>query len=584
MGNFTSLKVENRVPIKMRDGVTLYADIVRPDSGKHPVVLVRTPYDRRMAHGGMGIDMMNLASHGYAVVIQDCRGRFESEGEFAPFHQETNDGYDTVEWCGHQSWSTGKVGMMGGSYVGATQWLAAIMRPPSLAAISPRITASNYYEGWTYVGGALAWGFAASWTLGQLVGANLENIRRNKEIPQSMMTELMNAIDNMDPAFHATPTTRLPGLNREIAPFFYEWIQHNTYDDYWKQVAIEERHNQVTVPSFNSGGWFDIFLGGTIKNYVGMRKSGPTPQSRQARLMLGPWFHGPTGAVAGDYYFGAKAGDIAIDLAGRQIRFFDHYLKNDNNGLDKEPPVHLFVMGENTWRTENEWPLARAQTAQFYLSSGGRANTLNGDGVLTRDAPRASQSPDVFLYDPRNPVPTRGGGTCCTQIFLPGGSFDQRPIEQRPDVLCYTTPPLAEDTEVTGPISMTLYAATSAPDTDFTAKLVDVCPAPDHCVHGITDGIIRAKYRSGTVSAARPLTSGQVERYNIDLVATSYLFKKGHCIRVEVSSSNFPRFDRNPNTGKAPFEETELRTATQAVYHSAEHPSSITLPLVSRKA
>ncbi|MBM3946829.1 MAG: CocE/NonD family hydrolase [SAR202 cluster bacterium] len=582
-GNVHSIKVETEVPTRMRDGTVLYADVVRPDaSGRFPVILQRTPYDKRAGRAAMGLEAINLATHGYAVVTQDCRGRFSSEGEWNPFFDEIQDGYDTVEWCAAQPWSNGKVGMFGGSYVGATQWLAAIARPPSLVAISPRITSSNYYEGWTYVGGALAWGFASSWTMGNLAAANIETIRRNKEIPQSMVQSLVTSVDQMDEPFKTLPLRNLPGLNRDLAPYFYDWISHPTYDDYWRRIAIEERHNQVTVPSFNSGGWFDIFLGGTLKNYVGMRAKGTTPGARDARLLIGPWYHGPHGSIAGDYYFGAGAADVAVDLAGRQVRFFNHWLKGQDDGYSREAPVRIFVMGDNVWRTENEWPLARAQNVNFYLQSGGRANTLNGDGLLSRDLPGASQSPDSFLYDPRNPVPTRGGGLCCNAIFLPGGSYDQRPVEARADVLCYTTPPLAVDTEVTGPITVTLYASSSAPDTDFTAKLVDVCPAPDHCVHGLTDGIIRARYRNSTTGAAAPLTPGRVEKYTIDLVSTANVFKKGHSIRVDISSSNFPRFDRNLNTGKEGWQDAEIRVAQQTIFHSAEYPSHITLPVIPR--
>ena len=584
LGRYHSVKMESQVPIKMRDGVTLIADIIRPDTpGKFPVVLQRTPYDRKgFSRGGglMGPEVLTLASHGYVVVIQDCRGRFDSEGEWRPFFSEVEDGYDTVEWCGAQPWSTGKVGMYGASYVGATQWLAAIARPPSLATICPRITSSGYYEGWTYQGGALEWGFAASWA-SMLVAQNLEHIMRNKEIPQAMMGTLMQTIDRLDKAYPTTPTKNFPGLTPELAPFFHEWIRHTSYDEYWRKVSIEDRHSQITVPSLNVGGWFDIFVGGTIKNYIGMKQKGATPAAKKPRLILGPWYHGPHGSMAGDYYFGMMASDMAIDLAGQQIKWYDYWLKGEQNGIDKEPPVRIFVMGENVWRNENEWPLARAVDTKFFFHSNGRANSLNGDGLLSQNSP-VSEPPDTFLYDPRNPVPTKGGGLCCDGNFLPGGSFDQRAVEARPDVLCYTTPPLSEDVEVTGPVIVTLYAASSAPDTDFTAKLVDVCPVPDHCVHGLTDGIIRARFRDGTIRAAAPLKPGQVEQYLIDLVATSNVFKRGHSIRVEISSSNFPRFDRNPNTGREPFEEPELRLAHQVIFHTSEHPSHITLPLIPR--
>ncbi|MSQ12468.1 MAG: CocE/NonD family hydrolase [Dehalococcoidia bacterium] len=588
MGKTHAIKVETSVPTKMRDGVTLYADIIRPEgSGKYPVLLQRTPYDRAGSLVGrssalMG-DMINMATHGYAVVIQDCRGRFESEGDWRPFFSEVDDGYDTVEWCAAQPWSTGKVGMYGGSYLGATQWLAAIAKPPSLVALFPSITSDGYYDNWTYQGGALGWLMALSWG-GLIAAQNLEHTLRNKEIPQAMVSKLVQALEQLQKSYSSTPPKDVPGMSREIAPYFHEWLEHPTYDDYWKKISIVDRHNQITVPAYNVGGWFDIFARGTLSNFSGVRAKGATPKARQGRLLMGPWAHtGQLSGLTGDYYFGSAGAAATVDLLGQQMRWFDYWLKGEQNGIDKEPPVKIFIMGENVWRTENEWPLARAQETKFFLHSSGRANTLNGDGMLSRDANGASESPDAFLYDPRNPVPTKGGELCCDLLFFPGGSYDQRAIEARPDVLCYTTPPLAEDTEVTGPMTVTLYAATSAPDTDFTAKLVDVCPAPDHCVHSLVDGIIRARYRNGTGRAAPPLKSGQVEKYVIELGATSNLFKKGHSIRVEISSSNFPRFDRNPNTGEEPWKAAELRTATQMVFHTAEHPSHITLPIIPRK-
>ena len=328
------------------------------------------------------------------------------------------------------------------------------------------------------------------------------------------------------------------------------------------------------------GGWHDIFLKGTCRNFTGMTKHGGTAQARSGqRLLLGPWHHGPFAEESGEFYFGLAASGGAEDTDGVHLRWFDHWLKGEDNGADADPPVRIFVMGTNKWRNEQEWPLTRTQFRDYYLHSGGKANTLDGDGSLNLDqpAPEAQEAPDVYLYDPRDPVPTNGGGLCCNQSFVPGGAFDQREVEARPDVLVYSTPPLEADLEVTGPVSLTLYAATTGRDTDFTAKLVDVGPCG--CARNLTDSIIRARYREST-EKANPIQPNQVYEYTIDLVATSNVFLKGHQVRLEVSSSNFPRFDRNPNTGKEPWQEAEPVAALQTICHSAQHPSRLTLPVI----
>ncbi len=567
-GPHASIRTETNVPIPMRDGTRLYADVYRPDTPERvPVVLQRTPYNKGVT-----------ASHGYAVVIQDARGRFASEGQFYPFVHEIDDGYDTVEWCASQPWSTGKVGMYGRSYVGATQWLVSLSRAPSLSAIVPGLTASDYYEGWTYQGGALEWGFITSWTLSQLTLANLEAISRGNTLPEDTRERLLAAIDCMTETFRFLPPKEFPYLKGGLAPYYYDWLAHPRSDEYWKRVRIEDSYAQLAVPALHVGGWHDIFLKGTLKNFQGMRGKGSTEAVRMGqKLLVGPWHHAtPAPDVSGEVYYGLMAGDTVIDLHGLHIRWYDYWLKGIDNGIMDEPPVRIFVMGENVWRTEEEWPLARTEYVNYYFHSGGKANTLNGDGSLSPEAP-GSESPDVYLYDPRDPVPTRGGGLCCNAAFLPGGSFDQRAIEARPDVLVYASAPLERDLEVTGPVSVTLYAASSCPDTDFTAKLVDACPCGS--TRSLNDGIIRARYREST-SETKLIEPGNVYKYTIDLVATSNVFKAGHRIQVEVSSSNFPRFDRNPNTGREPWEEDELRPAVQTVFHTEQYPSHIVLPVI----
>ncbi len=576
-----SVKVETNLPAAMRDGVVLYADVYRPDGpGPFPTILQRTPYDKSAPLSAQMLDPIKAAKAGFAYIIQDTRGRFTSEGQFYCFDDDINDGYDTVEWAASQPWSNGKVGMVGASYVGATQWLAATTRPPHLACIAPNVTASNYHDGWTYQGGAFELGFNVSWTLLQLTLANFNAASKGKNVPQNRRGDLLDAIDGMSDAFRHLPMQDFAPLKDGLADYFYDWLAHPDFDDYWKKLCIEEHHGNIATPALNIGGWYDIFLGGTIRNFLGMGKHGATEDSRRGqKLLIGPWQHGSRGtSMAGSHYFGIAADAMALGLDEIHLRWYDYWLKGVDNGIMDEAPVKIFVMGDDAWRDEQEWPLTRAQDTKYYLHSGGKANSRHGDGSLSVELP-ADESPDVFLYNPADPVPTMGGQLCCNPYFAANGAFDQNDIESRADVLVYSTPPLERDVEVTGPITVTLWAATSVTDTDFTAKLVDVCE--DGCARNLTDGIIRARYRE-SMSSPSPVEPGKAYCYTIDLWATSNVFKAGHQIRLEVSSSNFPRFDRNTNTGKLIAGDAELKPALQTVLHNAGHPSHVTLPIVPR--
>lgn len=579
MGSVGSIKVELDVPVRMRDGTVLRADVYRPDAGgKFPILLKRTPYDKSVAaRRTIYLDPIRAASHGYAVVIQDVRGRYASDGDFSPFFQEMDDGYDTVEWCAGQPYSSGRVGMFGRSYHGATQWLAACRTPPALHAIYPGITASDYHEGWTYQGGAACWGFLISWTTNALALDNFAKLSRDRGFSSDVRQRLARAVNDLDRGFRFLPLREYPHLRDGLAPYFYDWLAHPSADDYWRPVKIEDHHGRIRVAAFNAGGWFDIFLKGTLRNFTGMRARGPREVRNRQRLIIGPWHHtAPFPSVSGSTYFGKDAGEVAVDLPGTLIRWYDHWLKDEDNGIVTEPPVQLFIMGKNFWRRESDWPLPQTQVTRYYLHSDGRANTLGGDGRLDREVP-GSEPPDAYMYDPRDPVPSCGGGLCCYDYFVVGGCYDQRPIEARSDVLCYTSAALEQDLEVTGPVTATLFAVSSAADTDFTAKLVDVCPCG--CARNLADGIVRARYRE-SLSTPSLLEPGAAYRYEVDLVATANVFRRGHRIRVEISSSNFPRFDRNPNTGREIAGEAELRPALQTVLHDAAHPSYISLPII----
>src|SRR5713226_3549627 len=520
--------VERGVAMKTPDGVTLRADIYRPKAGgRFPVLLERTPYNK--AGGDFGT---RAAALGYVVILQDVRGRFTSEGEWYPFKYEGEDGYDTVEWAAALPYCNGKVGMFGGSYVGATQMLAAMAQPPHLAGIFPVVTASNYHDGWTYQGGAFEQWFGESWTSGLAENTLQKRVEKN--------TNAMSWIKTLPLASY--PLLE-PGTAQGLAPYFLDWLQHPAYDNYWKTWSIEDHYAQIQVPAYHMGGWYDIFMGGTLRNYAGIKAGAGSEAARRGqRLMIGPWYHGPFNGKTGDVDFGPESRmEESDDLI---LRWYDYLLKGNPNGMENEKPVKIFVMGKNVWRDEDDWPLARARSTRFYLHSGGKANTSTGDGTLNTTAPR-SEASDVFTYDPADPVPTRGGGLCCDNEHLASGAFDQRPKEQRSDVLVFSSPILQGEMEVTGPISVELYASSSAVDTDFTAKLIDV--RPDGYAQNLTDGILRARYRN---SQEKPelMEPGHIYKFTIDLWATSNVFLAGHRLRLEVSSSNFPRFDRNLNT------------------------------------
>ncbi|MGI8476477.1 MAG: CocE/NonD family hydrolase, partial [Thermomicrobiales bacterium] len=543
-----------------------------------PVILQRTPYAKECP----AAFALRAAGECYAVVLQDTRGRWASEGEFHAFAHEQPDGHDTCAWICAQPWSNGRIGMFGASYVGLTQWQAALAGAPGLQAIVPYVTAADYHEGWVYQGGAFELSFLLSWTLTWLATDTME--RRLKADPElrAMKAELVRRIDRMDGEFAKMPLAG-DGLLAALAPYYDEWLSHPAHGPFWDRYKVDGNYDNLDVAALHIGGWYDVFLGGTIQNYLGMRDHSRTEAARAGqRLLIGPWTHITviTQSGVGDYFPGHESYHGVIDFDGIHLRWFDRHLRDDGRATAGDAPVRIFVMGPNVWRDEQEWPLARTRYTDFFLRSGGRANTAHGDGRLSVEPPREGEDRrDSFLYNPLDPVPTRGGGLCCNFFWTDGGVRDQRDIEERADVLCYTTEPLAEAVEVSGPVTVVLHASSSARDTDFTAKLVDVCPCG--CVRNLTDGIIRARYRT-SASAAELLTPGQIEEYAIDLCATSTVFAAGHRIRVEISSSNFPRFDRNPNHGGeiATATKDDCVPALQTILHDPLHPSRIILPVI----
>lgn len=570
-----TLTVERNVPATMRDGVTLYADVFRPDGpAPFPTLLTRTPYDKSQA--GTHTLVMRAASAGYAVIVQDVRGRFASEGDFYPFVNERHDGFDTLEWLVALPWCDGSIGMWGQSYVGMTQWQAALTGHPALKAIVPGVTAADYHNGWAYQGGAFELSFNLSWTMTNL--ALNTAMRANKGDQSSPdMQALYDAGDDLMPEFERLPLTGHP-LFQTYAPYYDDWVNHPSYDAFWQGLDVSRGYEQINAASLSIGGWHDVFLQGTIDNFTGMQAASGDPSRHH--LLIGPWNHAGmrTGNPIGEADFGARSTGGVIDADGMHLRWYDRWVRGVENGVEREQSARLFLMGENRWKTARTLPHEHTEWQEWFLHSGGRANTLHGDGLLSRQAP-GSEPPDAFTYNPRNPVPTRGGGLCCNNVYSLGGAWDQRPVEEREDVLVYTSPPLEKAREVTGRVKLVLHAASTAPDTDFTAKLVDV--APCGYARNLTDGIIRARFRQ-SMSEPSLIAPGEVVEYEIDLWSTSNLFKEGHRIRIEVSSSNFPRFDRNPNTGEMPGRSDEMVPALQSIFHSTEHPSRLILPVINR--
>ncbi len=561
--------VEPGVAMKTRDGVTLRADIYRPAAdGKYPTLLQRTPYNK----DNTADFARKAAARGYLVVVQDVRGRYTSEGEWYTFKHEPEDGYDTVEWAAALPNSNGKVGMFGGSYVGATQMLAAIAHPPHLAGICPVVTASNYHENWTYQGGAFEQWFNESWTSG------LAQDTLNRVIRQSTNARVGSSVLplNQYPVFNFSQPKNADELTGALAPYFLDWLAHPTYDDYWKQWSIEENFQNIQVTALTIAAWYDIFQGGSLRNYLGLKAHAGSEAARNGQhLLVAIGGHSGWGRKIGDMDYGP---DAKFDENEVTLDWYDYlFLGKQNEFAGK--PVRIFVMGKNEWRDEDGWPLARAKTTRYFLHASRNANSIGGDGALSTASPGA-EAADSYVYDPANPVPTVGGPLCCDATHLAAGPRNQKEVEARQDVLVFSTPPLDADVEVTGPVTLDLFAKTSAVDTDFTGKLVDV--APDGTAINLTEGILRARYRESTTGAPKPITAGKVYEYKIDLWSTSNVFLKGHRIRLEVSSSNFPRFDRNLNTGKDDATDGEMMKATNTVLHDGAHPSALILPVVGK--
>ncbi len=560
------IRLDNRVAVPMRDGVILYADIYRPArEGRYPVIVSRTPYSTERSPSSYA-SAVYYARRGYVFVYQDVRGRHESEGRWEPFRDDLEDGYDTIEWAAKQPWSNGKIGMEGGSYLGHVQWRAAQSRPPHLVTIFPRVASTSLYHDWITVNGGWRLAFNFGW------GAVRQESRIMQNTGMHSMPAAPPGISYGQAVWHL-PLTGMQGLLGRNAQFYKDWLAHPDYDDYWRKVSVEEHFDKIDVPVHTMGGFFDIFAQGTLRGYEGVSKKGANAKARKgSHMVIGPWEHGISQKV-GDMDWGEAA---AIDGNALTLRWFDFWLKGIDNGLDKEPPVKIFVMGRNQWRYENEYPLARTQYRPLYLNSEGAANGSHGDGRLSWDKPSGDSAKDLYTYDPANPVPSLGGANCCG-VSTVSGARDQRPNEHRGDILIYTSEPLESALEVVGPVKLKLWAASSAVDTDFVAKLVDVYP--DGRAINVAEGILRARYRNG-LSSPEMLEPGKAYELEVDMIGTANSFEVGHRVRVHVTSSHFPQFSRNLNTGEPFGSGTAMKTADQTIYHSAMRASHILLPVI----
>ena len=544
----------------MRDGVLLAMDLVRPDaSGRYPVVLVRTPYNKVKYRASNAPFAEELVRHGYIVAVQDCRGRYNSDGVFDPYRQEHADGFDTIEWLAAQDWCDGNVGMMGRSYVGQTQWFAASHAPKALKAIVPTASPPGHpFLNEPFYGGAMIlatpeWVFSMGRRSEQVLGL------------QGLMTQ-------EQPYIGALPLATMADAAGSSSWYWNEWLSHPTFDEYWRSHGYEEFWPRMTVPALNITGWWDMNFLGAPRNFMAMREQAATQAARAGqRLVIGAWPHwvNETRMLSG-VDFGPQA---VTGLDSYVLQFFDYWLRGiTNNGLPQEAPVHVFVIGANEWWEADQWPLPGTDYTRVYLHSVGQANSHRGDGKLSRETP-GEQPADEYESNPLDPAGALWN--------LHEGPVDDRSVNARGDVLCYTSEILEQALDVVGPVTAVLYAASSAADCDLHVRLTDVHPNGSN--RFLCHGILRARFREGYEKTVF-LTPGRVERFEIDMTATGVRFMAGHRIRVTVSSTWFPRFDRNPQTD-APNWMTDQRPpviAQQRIFHDSNRQSYVSLPVIVR--
>jgi putative CocE/NonD family hydrolase len=547
-----AVRIERAVAMTTSDGVRLVSDIYHPLRTLHtPTLLVRIPFSKTFTNSQFATIVGRFwAERGYTVVIQGTRGRYESGGRHTPLVDERRDGIETLAWLKQQPWFDGRLGMWGGSAFGHTQWAIADRLPSAPAGRSGLMVqiSSTDFHGMFYPGGAFSLASALFWAVRS----------RGAE-------DVWPDADGLRRGFDGVPLVQADDRAAGDIGFFDDWVTHQTRDEYWKAIDGDNRVATLQAPVMLMAGWFDPFLPGQLSDFERIRREAREDVARATRLVIGPWAHAETVVLPS----GVRNRNYRLESLSPSISWFDRHLLFRDAGAPPDAPVRIYVMGANVWRDEREWPLRRARETTWYLQSGGHANSADGDGRLTMDLPSLDESPDTFLADPAKPVPTRGGAV----IGEGAGAVPQNDVEARPDVLVYSTPPLAEDMEVTGPVSAVLYVTSSSPSADFTVKLVDV--HADGTAFNVSDGILRRGYQAATSAAPSEPTA-----IVIALWPTSMVFRKGHRIRLEVAGSNFPRFDRNPHTGEPSATATLTAVATQTVHHGPQVPSRIVLPVV----
>ena len=573
--------IERDVDIPMSDGTVLRGDIYRPDdTAGHPVLVQRTPYDKTFFPFTWAVlDPTKMAVAGYAVVISDVRGRFASEGSFSPYVHEADDGHDTIEWAAGQPWSDGNIGTYGVSYMGQAQWLAASTRPPALRAIATVTSPNDAHNDLVHRGGALCLGVLASWSM--ITIAPRELVRGAAGNPSFLadVVGLVDDIDALDKPLRTLPLVPFAPLRRggkgSIMPMFEEDVRAEVRTQRHEQMSSSHRHHRIEVPALQLAGWYDLCLQPDLDHFTAMRECAATADARRlTRILVGPWAHALFGGTVGMVDFGMRANGILLDLredlTGLHRRWFDARLRGMPTGIDDEPPVKLFVMGRNRWRTEDEWPLRRARTESWYPTSGG--------GLSRSALPSGGDAaePAVFALDPDDPVPTTGGNLLMHTAYL-RGPVEQSRVEARPDVLVFTSEPVAEDYEVTGRVTFVAYVAAETVDTDVVATLCDVWP--DGRSYNVVDGIRRLRFRE-SLSEPSPATPGEVYRVEVDMWSTCYVFQPGHRLRLQVTASDFPRYDRCPGTGESSATATRVLPQRNRLFLDAARRSRLELPVV----
>lgn len=544
-----TIEEEKRVAIKMRDGVTLYADVYHPvTEEKTPTIMVRIPFaDTFSNRMKSGVIARYWARRGYHVVIQGTRGRYQSEGEFYPLRNERLDGIDTLKWLNKQVWFDGRLGMWGGSAFGYSQWALYDQQLPGPDALNIQIASTSFYDMF-YPGGGFSLESALFWAI------------RSHKADGDIATQ-----KELDKGFNGSPLVEADDRSISDIAYFNDWATHTQRDDYWLQIDGVDRAKQLKAPVLLAAGWYDPFLPSQLQDFADIQQSPIPDVASQSRLVIGPWAHAESVMFPGDI----EPDDYRKAVLAPSVAWFDEILKFKTEKTLKKPPIRIYVMGAHVWRDEYEWPLKRTQFTPYYFTSSGHAGTSTTDGVLVTELSNNTQQTDSFHYDPKKPVPSAGGAV----LGINAGIRKQNHIEERHDVLVYSTALLENAIEVTGPIKVVLYVKTTAVNTDFTAKLVDV--HPDGSAFNVSDGLLRKQY---SLPAA-----GDPEKVEIDLWPTSMLFKAGHRIRVEISSSNYPRYDRNPNTGNFIPSESNTVKANQTVFHGEQYPSHIYLPIIPRE-